>query len=209
MFLLFSSCVQEKEDLNLNLESDFFRKVNRIIDDPSIYALLTPKSINPFDFDLKVPDLNKEEAKIQDLSIEAKVIPDELALANSDYQKTVRILIKKRSELSFEDFNKLAYSIEQEVINSPLSNIKKDFLFTELATLKALNAFKNLYSLNNRILCDSQWECDILGCMTEKMEEQFGPDVNWIDLIHNTYSLPLSFPVAWLSCTYDATFDDE
>lgn len=45
-----------------------------------------------------------------------------------------------------------------------------------------------------------------MGCMAEKMEEQFGSDVNWTDLIHNTYSLPISFPVAWVSCTWDATF---
>jgi hypothetical protein len=102
----------------------------------------------------------------------------------------------------------LAYAVEQEVINSAFSNVKKDFLLKELATLKAISAFKNLHLPNKRIMCDSQWECDVLGCMAEKMEDWFGSDVNWIDLLHNTYSLPLAFPTAWLSCTWDATFGE-
>lgn len=132
------------------------------------------------------------------------MIPDELVKASIDYQKTVRILIQESAELSHELFSKLAYAVEREIINSALSDVKKDFLLKELATLKEINAFKNLYFQNKRVMCDSQFECDLLGCMAEKMEEQFGSDVNWIDILHNTYSLPISFPVAWASCTWEA-----
>lgn len=57
VFLLFSSCVEETTDLNVNLELEFFNQVGAIVDNYSTYSSLTPKKINPFEFDLKIPEL--------------------------------------------------------------------------------------------------------------------------------------------------------
>lgn len=168
---------------------------------------MNPEKINPFEFELKIPELAKEGLKIQTQISENIEIPDELIKASIDYQKIVRTLIQESTVISHEKFIKLAYAVELEILNSSFSKVKKDFLLKELATLKAINAFKNLNLLNKRIMCDSQWECDVLGCMAKKMEEQFGLDVNWIDLVFNFYSLPLSFPVAWASCVWDASIE--
>lgn len=205
-FLLLNSCSLDQENQNSSMDTVFFNRINGIVNNPSSYNLLNPEKINPFEFDLKIPELGKGGARIQTQISENLVIPDELIQASIDYQKIVRMLIQESTVISNEKFNKLAYAVELEILNSAFSDVKKDFLLKELATLKAIGAFKNLHILNKRIMCDSQWECDVLGCMEGKMEEQFGSDVNWIDLLHNFYSLPLSFPVAWSSCVWDASF---
>ncbi len=202
--LILSSCSIEQEDLAFKLESDFYHQVHEIVENPIIYDGLNPENINPYDFELIKNQTSAEGARSQSVLTEA--LPQELISVSDAFQKTVRVLIAKRKSTKPENFSKLAYAVELEVINSDLSNLKKDFLLKELAALKALSSLELGEMNNGRIMCDSQFECDVLGCMEGKAEAAFGPDNNWIDLAVNIYSLPVAFPSWWASCTWDAAF---
>jgi hypothetical protein len=206
-FIILSSCSLSEENLQINQDQVFYEKIAAILENPTSYSSLSPQKINPFDFDLskKLQESDKSGARVHENSSERSALPDEIANASIEFQTLSITLIQKSGVLDNEDFRKLAYAVELEVINSKLSETKKEFLLKELAKLKALKSLLEKKLENARIMCDSKFECEVLACVEAKVAAALDPDENnWIDLAYNIYFMATDMPRWWASCAWDA-----
>jgi predicted phage-related endonuclease len=147
--------------------------------------------------------MEKSGAKVQENSSQKSELPDEIANASIDFQNLSSRLIQKSRVSGVEDFRKLAYAVELEVINSKLSEIKKDFLLQELATLKALMSILEKKSENARIMCDSAFECEVLSCVEQRVEEALSEENSWLERAVNIVTMPEQIGYWWVYCTLE------
>jgi formiminotetrahydrofolate cyclodeaminase len=148
----------------------------------------------------KLQEWEKSGARVQDNSSETAELPEEIANASIDFQNLSNRLIQKSKVLAVEDFRKLAYAVELEVKNSKLSEIKKDFLLRELAALKAIMSILEKKSENARIMCDSDFECKVLACVQQRVEDALSEDKTWLERLINTIEMPETIPYWWVYC---------
>lgn len=192
----------DQENPSISSDMIFLNYITEMVNNPFSYNLLKPEKINPFDFDLEKIQKDVQDSKIHSSPSEA--LPEEIKVASKAFQESVRFIFTLSKSKKKESFSQISYAIELEVMASSLSKLKKEFLFKELAALKAINSFDGQELKNGRILCDSQFECDVLGCMAAKAETAFGPDNNWIDLAMSVASMPEAAAYWLASCTWDA-----
>jgi len=207
LFIITSSCSIGEENLEVNQENIFYQRVNELIQNPNSYASVTPQKINPFEITLKVGNFDPLEKgyRVQESEGQVVALPDEIKYAPENFQNFSLLLTKESKRLSFESFEKLSYSLELEIINSDLTDVKKDFLLMQLAVLKTYSSIlhKKLNLTNGRIACDSQFECGVLDCAERKVNEKFESAETWFETGMVVYELGSGgMAYIWMICTY-------
>jgi hypothetical protein len=208
--LVFVSCAVEQEDLPIIQDQLFYNKMDKIFENPSIYALLEPKNINPFevDFSTLISESGLKKNNGIQTNLFGSVPPEDIINADSNFQNLSNILIDKSLILPRDEFLRLAYAVEVEVIRSSLSEVKKETLLKELAVLKGLEIFLKKGSNNARIQCDFKLECDILVCVENKVKDALSEELHWLERLINTFNMPKDLPLWWVYCTLQALEND-
>lgn len=207
VFLLLSSCSFDQESIRDESSNEFLERLNEIVYNPSSYSELIPEKINPFElnFDFSFDENKNYRISQNESQVGYSQLPQEVVNASDEFKDFSIDLIRKSFSLNSQTFEKLAFALELEIINSGLSDQRSEYLLFQLAVLKAATKIHRKKSENLRILCDSQLECDVLACVEEKVDSALDPEENnWIDLIYNTYSMATDLPIWWASCLYDA-----
>ena len=208
--LVFVSCALEQEDLPIIQDQLFYNKMDKIFENPSTYALLEPKKINPFevDFSTLISESGLKKNNVIQTNLFGSVPPEEIINADFNFQNLSNILIDKSLVLPRDEFLRLAYAVEVEVIRSSLSEVKKETLLKELAVLKGLEIFLKKGSNNARIQCDFKLECDILACVENKVKDALSEELHWLERLINTFNMPKDLPLWWVYCTLQALEKD-
>jgi hypothetical protein len=208
--LVFVSCAVEQEDLPIIQDQLFYNKMDKIFENPSTYALLEPKNINPFevDFSTLISESGLKKNNGIQTNLFGSVPPEDIINADSNFQNLSNILIDKSLILPRDEFLRLAYAVEVEVIRSSLSEVKKETLLKELAVLKGLEIFLKKGSNNARIQCDFKLECDILVCVENKVKDALSEELHWLERLINTFNMPKDLPLWWVYCTLQALEND-
>jgi hypothetical protein len=208
--LVFVSCAVEQEDLPIIQDQLFYNKMDKIFENPSTYALLEPKNINPFevDFSTLISESGLKKNNGIQTNLFGSVPPQDIINADSNFQNLSNILIDKSLVLPRDEFLRLAYAVEVEVIRSSLSEVKKETLLKELAVLKGLEIFLKKGSNNARIQCDFKLECDILACVENKVKDALSEELHWLERLINTFNMPKDLPLWWVYCTLQALEND-
>jgi hypothetical protein len=208
--LVFVSCAVEQEDLPIIQDQLFYNKMDKIFENPSTYALLEPKNINPFevDFSTLISESGLKKNNGIQTNLFGSVPPEDIINADSNFQNLSNILIDKSLILPRDEFLRLAYAVEVEVIRSSLSKVKKETLLKELAVLKGLEIFLKKGSNNARIQCDFKLECDILVCVENKVKDALSEELHWLERLINTFNMPKDLPLWWVYCTLQALEND-
>jgi hypothetical protein len=208
--LVFVSCAVEQEDLPIIQDQLFYNKMDKIFENPSTYALLEPKNINPFevDFSTLISESGLKKNNGIQTNLFGSVPPEDIINADSNFQNLSNILIDKSLVLPRDEFLRLAYAVEVEVIRSSLSEVKKETLLKELAVLKGLEIFLKKGSNNARIQCDFKLECDILACVENKVKDALSEELHWLERLINTFNMPKDLPLWWVYCTLQALEND-
>jgi hypothetical protein len=208
--LVFVSCAVEQEDLPIIQDQLFYNKMDKIFENPSTYALLEPKNINPFevDFSTLISESGLKKNNGIQTNLFGSVPPEDIINADSNFQNLSNILIDKSLILPRDEFLRLAYAVEVEVIRSSLSEVKKETLLKELAVLKGLEIFLKKGSNNARIQCDFKLECDILACVENKVKDALSEELHWLERLINTFNMPKDLPLWWVYCTLQALEND-
>jgi hypothetical protein len=208
--LVFVSCAVEQEDLPIIQDQLFYNKMDKIFENPSTYALLEPKNINPFevDFSTLISESGLKKNNGIQTNLFGSVPPQDIINADSNFQNLSNILIDKSLVLPRDEFLRLAYTVEVEVIRSSLSEVKKETLLKELAVLKGLEIFLKKGSNNARIQCDFKLECDILACVENKVKDALSEELHWLERLINTFNMPKDLPLWWVYCTLQALEND-
>jgi hypothetical protein len=171
-----SSCSIGEESIEINQTDQFYERVNFIITNPSSYASVIPEKVNPFDITLDLKSLSATKgSKVQESEAQKGQVPEEVKNANQSFKNFSLRLIKESKDLPHESFQKLAYALELEVLESNLLSVEKEFILKELAVLKIYSDIKyqKFNVENGRIACDSQFECDLLACVDAKITAAF------------------------------------
>ncbi len=206
LIIVVTSCSIGEESIEINQTDQFYERVNFIITNPSSYASVIPEKVNPFDITLDLKSLNATKgSKVQESEAQKGQVPEEIKNANQSFKDFSLRLIKESKDLSHESFQKLAYAIELEVLESKLISVEKEFILKELAVLKIYSDIKyqKLNVENGRIACDSQFECDLLACAERKVNETFESAETWFEIALATYELAAGgMAYIWANCTY-------
>lgn len=208
--LIFASCAVEQEEFTLSQDQLFYKQTEKIFENPSSYASLEPKKINPFevDFSTIVPASGFKKSNGIQTNVFASALDEEIINADSNFQKLSNALIDKSLVLPIDAFLRLAYAIEVEVIRSNLAEAKKETLLKELAVLKGLKIFLKKGTTNARVMCDSKLECDILACIEERVKEALSEELHWLERLINAFNMPKDMPLYWVFCTLEALEKD-
>lgn len=203
-FIILSSCSLSEENLEINHDQVFYEKIAVILENPTSYSSLTPQKINPFDFDLnfKIEDLKKMGSRVQASESENSVLPLEIKNANKEFQELTVLLIQTAKKLDHKAFLNFAYAVELELLSSKLSDVKREFIFKELAVLKYAGFLKENSFKNARLMCDSQFECDLLACVDSKITAAPESATTYLEYALLIYDMPIMVPVYFASCAY-------
>ena len=144
-------------------------------------------------------------SKVQEPEGQKGQVPEDLKNADQSFKNLSLRLINESKGLPHDLFQKLAYSIEMEVLESNLLSVEKEFILKQLAVLKIYSDIKHqkLNIENWRIACDSQFECDLLACVAAKVEDALNEDNSWVEIVYNTIIMPEEFPRWWIFCTLE------
>ena len=100
-----------------------------------------------------------------------------------------------------------------EVLNSQLSEFKKEFLLKEISILKYSDEMKpkELMLENAKVdFYDSQLEGDWMACMDGKISEAFESADTWLETVNLIYSLAAGGVIIMeIACLYEVWPDEE
>lgn len=201
--MLLFSCSIEEDTSQIDFDQGFYKKVIEIASNPGRYSSLVPERINPHEVELlkRIESFKKAGARTYGEVDSNKVIPEEIANAGEDFKSLTSLLIQKSNDVEFEAFLKLAYAVEIEVVNSNLSETKKEFVLKELAFLKLRNSIKAKKFEASRILCDSEFECEVLSCVQVRVESALDPSLTYFELAFNIFWMPENVAYWFAFCT--------
>lgn len=81
----------------------------------------------------------------------------------------------------------------------------------QLAVLKAYSSIlhQKVNLKNGRIACDSKFECDVLDCAEQKVNDQFEDADTWFETTVVVYDLAAGGMAAiWVNCIYLSLTED-
>jgi hypothetical protein len=201
--IILSSCSIEDNFPKIDLNQGFYKKIIEITSNPGRYSSLVPERINPHEVELlkSIESFKKAGARTYGEEESNKAIPEEIAKASEAFKSLTYLLIQKSNEVDYESFLKLAFAVELEVVNSNLSEIEKEFLFKELAFLKLRKSIEAKKFESSRILCDSEFECEVLSCVQARVESALDPSLTYVELAFNIFWMPENVAYWFAFCT--------